>query len=223
MNKLAKCEGYVDHFDSHCNCMGADSDRSLYFYIMIFITNQWQSEHSNILSVSQKDLEIKDRSVFDIPIFTEEFLNHSKGESRVLLSVYVFKENMIHGVCVCYSAWGWNASAEKDEHGVWGAKRGAAEACGEHALRRGASGRRRAAGTHAKQPPSATPGHPALGPHTQLLYCPPARWDTHTHMTELQKPPASWVQLSSLIHFSSICLNLFNDSFEPWPWNPMKF
>ncbi|TRY65153.1 hypothetical protein DNTS_002034 [Danionella cerebrum] len=29
--------------------------------------------------VSQKDLEVKDRSVFDIPIFTEEFLNHSKA------------------------------------------------------------------------------------------------------------------------------------------------
>lgn len=28
----------------------------------------------------QKDAECKDRTVFDIPIFTEEFLNHSKGE-----------------------------------------------------------------------------------------------------------------------------------------------
>lgn len=28
----------------------------------------------------QKDTEGKDRTVFDIPIFTEEFLNHSKGE-----------------------------------------------------------------------------------------------------------------------------------------------
>lgn len=27
----------------------------------------------------QKDTECKDRTVFDIPIFTEEFLNHSKG------------------------------------------------------------------------------------------------------------------------------------------------
>lgn len=29
-------------------------------------------------ALHEKDLEIKDRSVFDIPIFTEEFLNHSK-------------------------------------------------------------------------------------------------------------------------------------------------
>lgn len=29
----------------------------------------------------QKDAEGKDRTVFDIPIFTEEFLNHSKGRS----------------------------------------------------------------------------------------------------------------------------------------------
>lgn len=28
----------------------------------------------------QKDAEGKDRTVFDIPIFTEEFLNHSKGK-----------------------------------------------------------------------------------------------------------------------------------------------
>ncbi|KAK2866933.1 hypothetical protein Q8A67_025050 [Cirrhinus molitorella] len=32
----------------------------------------------------EKDLEIKDRSVFDIPIFTEEFLNHSKAREAEL-------------------------------------------------------------------------------------------------------------------------------------------
>lgn len=30
----------------------------------------------------QKDAEGKDRTVFDIPIFTEEFLNHSKGKKK---------------------------------------------------------------------------------------------------------------------------------------------
>ncbi|XP_016334428.1 high mobility group protein 20A-like, partial [Sinocyclocheilus anshuiensis] len=39
---------------------------------------------NNFLTVSQKDLEIKDRSVFDIPIFTEEFLNHSKAREAEL-------------------------------------------------------------------------------------------------------------------------------------------
>lgn len=28
----------------------------------------------------EKEAEVKERSVFDIPIFTEEFLNHSKGD-----------------------------------------------------------------------------------------------------------------------------------------------
>lgn len=35
-------------------------------------------------SLHEKDLEIKDRSVFDIPIFTEEFLNHSKAREAEL-------------------------------------------------------------------------------------------------------------------------------------------
>ncbi|KAJ0069931.1 hypothetical protein NL108_016662, partial [Boleophthalmus pectinirostris] len=33
------------------------------------------------LKMHHKDIEGKDRTVFDIPIFTEEFLNHSKGKS----------------------------------------------------------------------------------------------------------------------------------------------
>lgn len=40
--------------------------------------------HENELFItvgSQKEAEVKEqRSVFDIPIFTEEFLNHSKGD-----------------------------------------------------------------------------------------------------------------------------------------------
>lgn len=35
-------------------------------------------------SLHEKDLGIKDRSVFDIPIFTEEFLNHSKAREAEL-------------------------------------------------------------------------------------------------------------------------------------------
>lgn len=37
----------------------------------------------------QKDTEGKDRTVFDIPIFTEEFLNHSKGEELEYLQHFV--------------------------------------------------------------------------------------------------------------------------------------
>lgn len=37
----------------------------------------------------QKDTEGKDRTVFDIPIFTEEFLNHSKGEELEYLQDFV--------------------------------------------------------------------------------------------------------------------------------------
>lgn len=34
---------------------------------------------------SQKETEVKERSVFDIPIFTEEFLNHSKGDYQSII------------------------------------------------------------------------------------------------------------------------------------------
>lgn len=37
---------------------------------------------------SQKETEVKERSVFDIPIFTEEFLNHSKGDYWSLFCVH---------------------------------------------------------------------------------------------------------------------------------------
>lgn len=36
--------------------------------------------HITVSGYLQKDAEGKDRTVFDIPIFTEEFLNHSKGK-----------------------------------------------------------------------------------------------------------------------------------------------
>lgn len=39
----------------------------------------------------QKDAEGKDRTVFDIPIFTEEFLNHSKGKELKGLHWSVFQ------------------------------------------------------------------------------------------------------------------------------------
>ncbi|XP_067293003.1 high mobility group protein 20A isoform X3 [Pseudorasbora parva] len=41
-----------------------------------------------------EDLEIKDRSVFDIPIFTEEFLNHSKAREAEMRQLR--KTNMEH-------------------------------------------------------------------------------------------------------------------------------
>lgn len=37
---------------------------------------------------SQKETEVKERSVFDIPIFTEEFLNHSKGDYHSIILCY---------------------------------------------------------------------------------------------------------------------------------------
>uniref|UniRef100_A0A3B3I4Z0 High mobility group protein 20A n=1 Tax=Oryzias latipes TaxID=8090 RepID=A0A3B3I4Z0_ORYLA len=43
-------------------------------------------------SLHEKDVEGKDRTVFDIPIFTEEFLNHSKGEE---LAVTTSKKTLL--------------------------------------------------------------------------------------------------------------------------------
>lgn len=44
---------------------------------------------SSASAYQQKDTEGKDRTVFDIPIFTEEFLNHSKGEELENLQHFV--------------------------------------------------------------------------------------------------------------------------------------
>lgn len=47
------------------------------------------------MAYQQKDTEGKDRTVFDIPIFTEEFLNHSKGEELEYLQRFVFNIRLL--------------------------------------------------------------------------------------------------------------------------------
>lgn len=86
------------------------------------------------------------------------------------------------------SAWGRDAAAAEDPHGVRGAQRCPAEARGEHACRCGAAGRRRDSGEGAKRPPPPASGDAAPGTHFQLLLPASARWEPVAHWSVAKFP-----------------------------------